>query len=56
MSFVYELHYALALPGSWGTWIVGIVSILWFFDCFVGAVLTFPRGRLFCANGSPPGR
>ncbi len=53
MSFVYRLHYALALPGRWGVWIMGIVAILWFFDCFVGAALTFPRGRPFFAKWKP---
>jgi uncharacterized iron-regulated membrane protein len=47
MNFVYRLHYSLAMPGRWGVWIVGGVAILWFFDCFVGAVLTLPRGRPF---------
>lgn len=47
MSFVYALHYRLAIPGNWGTWIMGIAAILWFFDCFVGAALTFPRSRPF---------
>jgi uncharacterized iron-regulated membrane protein len=46
-SFVYALHYRLAIPGNWGTWIMGIVAILWFFDCFIGAALTLPRGRPF---------
>ncbi len=56
MSFVYRLHYALALPGRWGVWIMGIVAILWFFDCFVGAALTFPRGRPFFAKWKPAWR
>jgi uncharacterized iron-regulated membrane protein len=53
MRFVYKLHYALALPGRWGEWIVGIVAILWFIDCFVGAILTFPRGRPFLQKWRP---
>jgi len=53
MNFVYRLHYALALPGRWGTWIIGGVAILWFFDCFVGAALTFPRGRPFFRKWRP---
>lgn len=53
MNFVYRLHYELAIPGNWGTWILGIVAILWFFDCFVGAYLTFPRGRPFVQKWRP---
>jgi uncharacterized iron-regulated membrane protein len=45
MDFVYRLHYELALPGAWGTWIMGVAALLWFLDCFVGAALTLPRGR-----------
>lgn len=42
MPFVYRLHESLAL-GTVGTWIFGIVALLWTLDCFVGAWLTFPR-------------
>lgn len=41
MSFVYQLHYALAL-GSTGLWLIGIVALLWTIDCFVGFYLTLP--------------
>lgn len=41
MPFLYRLHYSLAL-GTVGTWIFGIVALLWTIDCFVGAWLTFP--------------
>lgn len=48
MPFIYRLHYSLAL-GTVGTWLFGIVALLWTIDCFVGAWLTFPvapgRGR-----------
>lgn len=53
MSFVYRLHYALAMPGNWGVWILGVVAILWFFDCFIGAYLTFPYGRPFLRKWRP---
>jgi uncharacterized iron-regulated membrane protein len=43
MDFIYRLHYALAIPGNWGGWIMGVAALLWFFDCFVGAWLTWPR-------------
>lgn len=41
ISFVYQLHYALAL-GNIGTWILGICALLWTIDCLVSAYLTFP--------------
>lgn len=41
MPFIYRLHYSLAL-GTVGTWLFGIVALLWTIDCFVGAWLTFP--------------
>lgn len=41
MPFIYRLHYSLAL-GTVGTWLFGIVALLWTVDCFVGAWLTFP--------------
>ncbi|MFQ5415166.1 MAG: PepSY domain-containing protein, partial [Phycisphaerae bacterium] len=44
MPFVYRLHHSLAL-GTVGTWIFGVVALLWTLDCFVGAWLTFPPPR-----------
>lgn len=41
MSFVYRLHYSLAL-GSAGATLMGIVGLVWTLDCFAGAWLTFP--------------
>lgn len=41
MPFLYRLHYELAL-GSMGYTLLGIVSLLWSIDCFVGLYLTFP--------------
>ncbi len=41
LTFVYRFHYSLAL-GDVGTWIFGVVAVLWTMDCFVGAYLTFP--------------
>ena len=41
MPFIYRLHYSLAL-GAVGTWVFGIVALLWTIDCFVGAWLTMP--------------
>lgn len=52
MPFVYRLHYSLGL-GPVGTVLFGIVALLWTFDCFIGAYLTFPTaGR---RHRRPPG-
>ncbi|MGU3536813.1 PepSY-associated TM helix domain-containing protein [Methylobacterium sp. A54F] len=42
MPFLYSLHTSLHLPGVWGVWLMGGAALLWFFDNFVGAYLTFP--------------
>jgi uncharacterized iron-regulated membrane protein len=44
MSFIYRLHYALALDMV-GIWILGIVALVWTLDCLVGFYLTLPAGR-----------
>ena len=41
MPFIYRLHQELAL-GETGHLLLGIVSLLWTIDCFVGLYLTFP--------------
>ncbi|MEY4578415.1 MAG: hypothetical protein RL701_3118 [Pseudomonadota bacterium] len=41
LPFIYRLHYSLALERV-GTVIMGVVALLWTFDCFVGAYLTLP--------------
>jgi len=41
MPFIYRLHYSLAL-GTVGTWVFGVIALLWTLDCFVGAALTMP--------------
>jgi uncharacterized iron-regulated membrane protein len=47
MPFLYKLHYTLHLPivGGFdvGTWLIGIVGILWFFDSGIALILSFPR-------------
>ncbi|RZL08528.1 MAG: PepSY domain-containing protein [Rubrivivax sp.] len=45
VPFMFKLHHSLALPGSWGTLLLGVVSLVWTIDCFVGAGLTWPRGK-----------
>ncbi len=52
MPFVYRLHHSLAL-GTIGTWIFGIIALLWTLDCFVGAWLTFPPPRRRDARHRP---
>jgi uncharacterized iron-regulated membrane protein len=42
MTFVYRLHYALAL-GSVGATLMGIVALVWTLDCVAGFYLTLPR-------------
>lgn len=42
IPFIYKLHYTLHL-GETGIFIIGIVSLIWFFDCFVGLYLGWPR-------------
>ncbi|XAH26192.1 PepSY-associated TM helix domain-containing protein [Xylophilus sp. GW821-FHT01B05] len=53
MPLVYKLHHSLALPGVWGTLLLGVVSLLWTLDCFVGAYLTFPKARPFLPKWKP---
>ncbi len=52
LTFIYRLHYSLALDEV-GTWLFGVVALLWTLDCFVGAYLTFP---LPVRAGSKPRR
>ena len=52
MPFVYRLHHSLAL-GTVGTWIFGVIALLWTLDCFVGAWLTFPPPRRRDARHRP---
>lgn len=43
-SFVYGLHYALAL-GDVGQWMLGVTALVWTLDCFVAFYLTLPGRR-----------
>jgi uncharacterized iron-regulated membrane protein len=47
LPFLYKLHYSLHIPDfanidRWGVWFMGLVGIVWLFDCFVGFYLTLP--------------
>jgi uncharacterized iron-regulated membrane protein len=52
MPFLHTLHYTLYLPNRWGVWIMGIVAMIWFVDCFVAIGLTFPKRRPFLSRWS----
>ncbi|WP_317202775.1 PepSY-associated TM helix domain-containing protein [Janthinobacterium sp.] len=49
LPFLYKLHYTMHLPDGWGielgVWFMGIIGIVWFFDCFVALYLSFPNWR-----------
>lgn len=50
MNFVYKLHFALAMDGMIGIWILGICALVWTLDCFVAFYLTLPQRRRSCAR------
>ena len=59
ISFLYRLHFALALPASTGRlggYILGVTALIWTIDCFIGFYLTFPLRRREGGNGSPPSK
>jgi uncharacterized iron-regulated membrane protein len=41
---IYFLHYAFVLPETAGALFIGILGLIWAFDCFVGFYLTLPPG------------
>lgn len=51
MPLVNRLHYELAIPGTFGSYLFGVVALLWTIDCFVGAYLTFPIRARHRAQG-----
>jgi uncharacterized iron-regulated membrane protein len=44
VPFLYRLHFSLALDVV-GSYVFGVVALLWMLDCVVGAWLTLPPGR-----------
>ena len=55
MSFVYALHYSLALDMP-GVWLLGICAVIWTLDCFVGFNLTFPANQSQNGQANRPER
>ncbi len=50
MAFLYRLHYSLHIPemagiDRWGLWFMGIIGIVWLFDCFIALLISFPNPR-----------
>lgn len=49
LPFLYKLHYTMHIPDGWGiefgVWLMGIIGIVWFVDCFVALYLSFPNLR-----------
>jgi len=49
LPFLYKLHYTMHIPDGWGIelgiWFMGIIGIVWFFDCFIALYLSFPNWR-----------
>ena len=54
MTLINRLHYQMALPGMIGSWLFGIVALVWTIDCFVSGYLTFPVSVRRCTPPSPP--
>lgn len=53
IPFLYKTHYSLSAPGVWGVLIMGIASLVWMIDCFVGFTLTLPRSGPWLAKWKP---
>lgn len=50
MPFLHTLHYTLYLPERIGVWIMGLIALLWFIDCFIAIGLTFPTRQPFLSR------
>lgn len=53
MPFLHRFHYTLMIPGNIGVVLLGLVALIWMFDCFVGFFLTLPKGRPFWPKWRP---
>jgi uncharacterized iron-regulated membrane protein len=56
IPFLYLTHYSLSTSGAWGIVLMGVVSLVWMLDCFVGFWLTLPRGGPFLRKWMPSWR
>jgi uncharacterized iron-regulated membrane protein len=49
LPFLYKLHYSLHVPDGFGielgVWFMGIVAIVWIFDCFIALWISFPSAK-----------
>ncbi|WP_353235304.1 PepSY-associated TM helix domain-containing protein [Diaphorobacter ruginosibacter] len=49
LPFLYKLHYTMHIPKGWGiewgVWLMGMVSAVWIFDCFLALWISFPSAR-----------
>lgn len=49
LPFLYKLHYSMHIPDGWGKplgmWFMGLVGVVWLFDCFIALYLSFPNWR-----------
>lgn len=49
LPFLYKLHYTLHIPDAWGFELgmlfMGIVGIIWLFDCFIALWISFPNAK-----------
>lgn len=52
-STMFLIHHSLAIPGGWGTLLLGMISLIWTVDCFIGAYLTLPKARPFISKWKP---
>ncbi|WP_347331736.1 PepSY-associated TM helix domain-containing protein [Marinimicrobium locisalis] len=60
VSFLYKLHFSLHIPelwgiDHWGLWLLGVIALIWTFDCFVGFYLTLPRRKRSSLAGGASG-
>lgn len=46
LPFIYKLHYSMHIPDlsgvELGIWFMGLIGLVWVFDCFIALYLSFP--------------
>lgn len=49
LPFLYKLHYTMHILPGWGiefgVWFMGLIGVVWVFDCFIALWLSFPNWR-----------